>query len=144
MRWLLLLLMLLLPSGLAGPATAADCGTPFYAGDWERDGAKLREFNRLQITFKCRTVPLTGGGEMTEIDYHVRAYNRCAPRDCIWGYSPARVDERGRLVANFSTFYSERVVTIEPGGIGLRVVVFTDFGDPAVEDKKEEFFLTRD
>ena len=72
MRWLLLLLMLLLPSGLAGPVAAADCGTPFYAGDWERDGAKLREFNRLQITFTCRSVPLTGGGEMTEIDYHAR------------------------------------------------------------------------
>jgi len=143
MRWLPLA-VLALAAGLSAPATAADCGQPYLAGEWELKDAKLREFNRVQITFKCRTVQLPDGGETTEIEWFMRAYNRCAPRDCLWGYSPARVDESGRLTANFSTFYSERVVTVETAGIGIKATVLIDYGDPALDDRIEEFFLVRD
>lgn len=127
----------------APDAAAIDCGQPFYSGSWENPDAELREFNRLEIFFKCRAVPLSGGGETAVIDWTVRAFNRCYPRDCVWGRSPAREDDRGRLVTDFSTFYSIRYLKIEPGGTGLRVEIFTDFNDPAVEDKTEEFYLVR-
>lgn len=143
MRWLALALLPLF-AALNGPSEAADCGKPYLAGEWDRPDAKLREFNHVQVSFKCRTVILPDGAERAEIDWFMRAYNRCSPRNCIWGYSPAHVDERGRLVAEFSTFYSQRVVTVEPGGSGIKATVFTDYGDAALEDTREAFFLVRD
>lgn len=130
-------------AAMPGAAGAVDCAPPFFAGTWESTAPVVRELVRLEIGYTCRVGRRLGESRI-EYDYTMRAWSKCSPRDCPWGAAEVGRDNEGRLVSEYSQFYSRRIVVVEKAGLGLSARVTVDYYDPERRDETYEHFLERD
>uniref|UniRef100_UPI003BA88B76 hypothetical protein n=1 Tax=Stappia sp. TaxID=1870903 RepID=UPI003BA88B76 len=90
------------------PAAAADerCQVP-EAGRWINRNADYQEIRILEIESHCRG---------KQIVMRMRAFTRCSPRDCKWGWTDAWRNASGRVEASFPGLFGAReiqVITME-------------------------------
>ena len=143
MRPLAAFIMLSLASlafGLARPAAA--CDVPPLAGVWENPHATAtQDVTRLEIAHVCQTRASGGMSLLHGKTWTVRAFSKCAPRDCKWGREAGEVDAEGRLVVMFATFSARRTVYIRHAGHAVYVDVEVDYHNGKAKDRKESLVL---
>lgn len=110
-------LVLILVAFSAPPADARIyCPLPEH-GIWVNPHAKPKELSRLEIETRC----------VDETVYaRMRAFTKCAPRDCKWGWTNAELREGGGLRVMLVGFLGSKVIDVRGFGSSLDAFV-TDY-----------------
>jgi hypothetical protein len=95
-------LAFLAPASLPAAATEARCQAP-EDGRWINHNADLQQIRIIEIESRCR-------GNRTEM--RMRAFTRCSPRDCKWGWTDAWRNDRGRIEASFPGLFGAREIQV--------------------------------
>lgn len=121
----------------SSPAMAGDCIKSQALGTWVNPFHGPRsDLTKLEIRAICTddTVP----------HIQVKAYTSCAPRDCTWGRSIAKVTSASGLSVLYRTFFAKRTVTVSINGRRMDAKVFDDFHDPKKRDGHRSFVLWKE
>lgn len=105
------------------------------AGHWYNSEARTQQIRRIEIESHC-----SGGIIVTRM----RAFTRCAPRDCKWGWTDAIRLTNGRLLARFPGFFGAREIEIISMGSRIEALVKIDSHDPKVADSFHAAILARE
>ncbi|MEM8840078.1 MAG: hypothetical protein AAGE89_18510 [Pseudomonadota bacterium] len=116
-------------------ADAQNCPALAQEGHWENVRQETNVLSRIEIVRDCEA------GE--EGPVRIRAFEKCHPRDCSWGWVTAGVDDRGRLIAKFATFTADRYLIVEPMNLRMRVDLALDFRDDEKKDTFSSFVLVK-
>lgn len=120
---------------LAGEAQARIyCPLPEH-GTWINPTAMAKELTRLEIETKCVN---------DEVFARVRAFTKCTPRDCKWGWTKAELRDGGGLRVILTGFFGAKRIDVR--GFGSRLDAFvTDIKhDPRFPDEVKSYSLTRE
>jgi hypothetical protein len=79
------------------------CITP-ETGHWINTRARTQQIRRIEIESRC--VGKDG------VAFRIRAFVKCAPRDCKWGWVQAHRNATGRIVATFPGLFGAREIEI--------------------------------
>ena len=133
---------LLVATAAAMPVAARACEVPPLAGAWENPHAsETQDVTRLEIAHACQT-HLTGGrAALSGTTWTVRAFSKCAPRDCKWGREAASTDDEGNLVVVFATFSARRTLHIRHAGHAVYLDVDVDYHDARTADRVQNLVL---
>ncbi len=104
-------------------------------GHWYNSAAQIQQIRRIEIESHC------SGGLIVS---RMRAFTRCAPRDCKWGWTQAIRLTNGRLIARFPGFFGAREIEIISMGSRIEALVKIDSHDPKVADSFHAAILTRE
>lgn len=128
------LFVLLLIFGLAGPAEARIyCPLPEH-GVWVNPDAKAKEITRIEIETKC---------ENDQVYARIRAFTQCSPRDCKWGWTEAEVQESGGLRVLLVGFLSSKLIEVRRFGDMLDTHVFSVTHDGKNTAQEDTYNLIR-
>ncbi len=130
----------------AGQALAAAETEPRYgdrdqncmiaeAGEWFNGAAKTNQLRRLEIESECQA---------GRIVIRIRAFTKCAPRDCKWGWTRARRNGLGQLEVTFSGFFGARSMLLSQMGDRMEAAIALEYHDPLQLDRFETVILTRE
>jgi len=123
------------PAHAQTQAQAQDtCRIP-EAGVWINDMAEFKQIRRIEIESFCE-------GERTAV--RMRAFTRCSPRDCKWGWQPAYRTAGGRLIARFPGFFGAREIQVIFMGRRIEALVTIDPHDPTEPDAYHAAILARE
>lgn len=109
------------------------------AGVWINDMAEVRQIRRIEIESFCE-----GEGENVRAAVRMRAFTRCSPRDCKWGWQPAYRTAGGRLIARFPGFFGAREIQVIFMGRRIEALVTIDPHDPTEPDSYHAAILARE
>lgn len=112
----LLLTVAVLAVGFDAVADDAACRIP-ETGLWLNPNATTKQIHRIEIASHC---------ERGRIVVKARAFTKCSPRDCKWGWTEAFRSDNGRLNADFTGFFGSRRIEMIPMGDRMEVLVTTD------------------
>lgn len=88
---------------LQPPAEAKDKCRVAEAGRWINPGAAFQQIRVIEIESHCRG---------KQIVMRMRAFTRCAPRDCKWGWVDATRTRDGRVDAVFPGLFGAREIQV--------------------------------
>ncbi|WP_417688444.1 serine/threonine protein kinase [Roseibium sp.] len=130
--FLCFVIALLMPIGEEAEARIY-CPLPEH-GIWVNGQAKPKELSRLEIETKCVN---------DQVHARIRAFTKCSPRDCKWGWTKAELRDGGGLNVLLVGFLG--VKNIDVRGFGDRLDAFvTDIKhDPQFPDTIQSYTLTR-
>lgn len=125
---------------LSLPASALAAGTPDEyhvpeAGAWLNPKARMQEIRRIEIESHCR-------GD--QVVMRMRAFTRCSPRDCRWGWVDARRTGQGRIVAVFPGLFGAREIQVIPMEQRIEALVTFRPHDRAKAAEFHAAFMVRD
>ena len=129
-------LFLLLSCLLFIPAQAQDriyCPIP-EDGIWVNKSAKAKEITRIEIESKCVD---------NDVQMRLRAFTKCSPRDCKWGWQKAEFREYGGIRSYLIGFLSTKAVFARAmnGLLDVRLIEIPH--DHNEDQKQESYTLTR-
>ncbi|MEJ8475180.1 serine/threonine protein kinase [Roseibium algae] len=109
------------------------CPLPEH-GIWVNDSAAAKELSRLEIETKCVD---------DRLHARIRAFTKCYPRDCKWGWTKAKQRDGGGLTVMLIGFLGSKRVDVR--GFDDRLDAYmTDIShDPAHPDKVKSYTLKR-
>lgn len=119
-----------------GDAVAEDpaCRVP-ETGHWRNPEAATKQIHRIEVASHC---------ERGVIVVKARAFTKCAPRDCKWGWTDAIRTDNGRLTADFPGFFGARRVEMISMGDRMEVLVTVDPHDPLADDRFHGALMRRE
>ncbi|WP_068085057.1 hypothetical protein [Polycladidibacter stylochi] len=120
--------------GSVAQAASSSC-RPSEAGTWVNEQARPKQLSGLQIEAQCSGIDLS---------FRARAFTRCAPRDCKWGFTKGKRRQDGVLQFLFTGFFSSKTIVVRPMGQRLEVSVTTHFDDPSKPQILENYILEKD
>lgn len=138
MRWFAALmfgLFLLLVPG-HGPSQAQNrvyCPLP-EDGAWVNPEAKPKELIRLEVESKCANNTVT---------IRARAFTKCVPRDCKWGWTKAEYRDGGGVRVLLSGFFGSKLIDMRRFGDRLDVFLTDIAHDRAIQDKVSGYVMQR-
>ncbi len=103
-------------------------------GIWVNPKAKAKELSRLEIETKCID---------DQVLARMRAFTKCAPRDCKWGWTKAELREGGGLSVLLVGFLSSKYIQVRRFGDYLDTLVIDAAHDEAIPRKKSTYNLIR-
>lgn len=133
---LLIGLCLPVPGYFIGTAEARIyCPLPEH-GSWENKAAKPKQLSRLEIETRC---------ENEQVFVRMRAFTKCIPRDCKWGWTEGEMRESGNgLRALLRGFYLSKYIEVIASEDRLTAYVTDIFHDPASKGETKTFSMSRD
>ncbi|WP_209000121.1 hypothetical protein [Pannonibacter tanglangensis] len=138
---LLLIVPLLLLSGpdLRPPAAAAQTATRVYCplpeeGIWVDKAAKWQELTRLEVEATCVD---------DRVQVRARAFMRCSPRDCKWGWTEAELRPGGGVRVRLEGFFGTRDIKMRAFGDNIEADVLVVPHDPLQQEELTSHILKR-
>ncbi|NVK33037.1 MAG: hypothetical protein HWE23_01075 [Rhodobacteraceae bacterium] len=105
-------------------------------GTWINKSAKPKELSRLEIETRCRD---------DRVFARIRAYTKCIPRDCKWGWTDAAMRSEGKgLEVLLRGFYLSKFISVTANGDQISAYVSNDYHDEKMQDTVKNFILYRD
>lgn len=128
----------LLSAAGAQPAFAQS-GTRTYCplpedGIWVDRKAKMQELTRLEVESRCID---------DRVEIRARAYMRCNPRDCKWGWTEATLRPGGGVNVRLLGFYGARIIDIRAFGDQVEAYVTAMPHDPMRQEVVTSHILSR-
>lgn len=132
---LALLLAAISPAGvaLAQPKTPIYCPLP-EDGIWVDKKAKMQELTRLEVESRC----IDG-----RVEIRARAFMRCDPRDCKWGWTQAELREGSGVRVRLSGFFGARIIEMRAFGDKIETYVTAMPYDAMKQEVVTSHILTR-
>lgn len=129
---------ILLSAASAQPAFAQS-GTRTYCplpedGIWVDRKAKMQELTRLEVESRCVD---------DRVEIRARAYMRCNPRDCKWGWTPAVLRSGGGVTVRLDGFYGSRIIEMRAFGEQIEAYVTAKPYDPLLQEVVTSHILSR-
>jgi len=129
-------LLILMLSGSLVPAKAEKrvyCPLP-EDGIWVNRHAEAKELTRVEVETRCVD---------DQVLARMRAYTKCSPRDCKWGWTSATLRENGSISVNLIGFLSTKVLTVRAFGEVLDVQEVDVPHDEELPARKRVYNLER-
>jgi hypothetical protein len=104
-------------------------------GHWVNPSARTQQIRRIEIESHCE------GGRVVA---RMRAFTKCSPRDCKWGWTEVYRTSNGRLFARFAGFFGSREIQVIPMGNRIEALVTIDPHDPKEPDSFHAAILSRE
>ncbi|SDU47129.1 hypothetical protein [Stappia sp. ES.058] len=104
-------------------------------GHWINPSARTQQIRRIEIESDCKSGQLVA---------RMRAFTKCAPRDCKWGWTEVYRTSNGRLFARFAGFFGSREIQVIPMGNRIEALVTIDPHDPKEPDAFHAAILSRE
>ena len=117
--------------------SAPECTTPLAVGDWVHPRPKVGVISRLEIRHFCE--PHKNYGH-----WKIRAFSKCSPRDCTWGWSAGQTEGRDQFYVGFQGFFGSRFINAKLVGRRMEVTVKIDHHDDRKADERYVVILERD
>lgn len=124
--YLILAALILAAFSFGSPVNAETCEIHELEGSWVNVRAEKKTLHSIDVKTVCEQ-----NSDITKLK--IRAFEKCHPRDCSWGWSELVDLGQGELVAVFKTFIAVRRLELSTIGNRLRVSVVTDFINTARE-----------
>ncbi|WP_417668458.1 serine/threonine protein kinase [Roseibium sp.] len=109
------------------------CPLPEH-GTWVNPDAAPKELSRLEIETKC---------ENNTVFARIRAFTKCTPRDCKWGWTKAEMRDGGGLNVVLVGFLGAKVIDVRSFGDRLDAFVTDVKHDPRFPDQVKSYSLRR-
>jgi hypothetical protein len=103
-------------------------------GIWINPDAESKQLARLEIETKCIN---------DEVQARVRAFTKCIPRDCKWGWTKAEVLEGGGLRVLLIGFLTSKIIDLSAFGDSLTAYVTNLTNDDSYPRTTEAYTLKR-
>lgn len=103
-------------------------------GIWINPDAKPKQLARLEIETKCAN---------DQVDARIRAFTKCIPRDCKWGWTKAELRDGGGLRVLLIGFLSSKIIDVRGFGDSLNAYVTNVTNDGSLPDTTEAYTLKR-
>ncbi|WP_051241766.1 hypothetical protein [Stappia stellulata] len=105
------------------------------AGHWVNPSARTQQIKRIEVESHCENGQLVA---------RMRAFTKCSPRDCKWGWTDAYRTSNGRLFARFPGFFGAREIQVILMGNRIEALVTIDPHDPREPDAFHAAILSRE
>jgi hypothetical protein len=139
-----ILLLLLGLSGLYAAPAMALCVTPAEVGSWHNVNPDTRGITRANIRFQCQDQILNGQPYPPGKPFYIRLFGKCHPTDCAWAEAGADSIAGGWKRGTLDQGFAVRTIRFKTYPDGrLRVLIDTDFRDPARADYRMDEWLVR-
>lgn len=133
MRCAALFLFLLL-LGLASPSEArVYCPLP-EDGIWVNPSAQPKEISRIEVETRCLD---------DQVHARMRAFTKCVPRDCKWGWTNAELRDGGGLRVLLVGFLSSKQISVRSFGDLLDALVIDISYDASIPSSEKTYNLQR-
>ncbi|MBO6756510.1 MAG: serine/threonine protein kinase [Roseibium sp.] len=103
-------------------------------GIWINPDATAKEITRIEIETTCID---------EQVQARMRAFTKCIPRDCKWGWTPAELRDGGGFRVLLVGFLSSKELRVRAFRDVLDVQMLETPHDPARPDKREVYNLQR-
>ncbi|EFO32826.1 putative serine/threonine kinase protein [Roseibium sp. TrichSKD4] len=103
-------------------------------GIWINENAKAKQISRIEIETKCVD---------DTVQARMRAFTKCIPRDCKWGWNKAELRDYGGLRSDLMGFLTAKVLFVRnfQGYLDVRLIEVPH--DPNLPQSEESYTLTR-
>jgi len=124
---------------LAAARTSAEAQERVYCplpedGIWVNRHAEAKEITRVEVETRCVD---------DEVIARMRAFTKCIPRDCKWGWTGATLRDNGSISVNLVGFLSTKVLTVRAFGGMLDVQEVDVPHDEGLPARKRVYNLER-
>ncbi len=103
-------------------------------GIWINPDAAAKELTRLEIETKCID---------NRVQARIRAFTKCSPRDCKWGWTPAEVREGGGLRVMLIGFLGSKIIDVRAFSDRLDAFVTDVKHDPSLPGAVKSYTLRK-
>lgn len=120
------------------PALAQSTGRVYCPlpedGIWIDRKAKRQELTRLEVESRCVD---------DKVEIRARAFMRCSPSDCKWGWTEATLRPGGGVNVRLLGFYGARIIDIRAFGDQVEAYVTAMPHDPTRQEVVTSHILSR-
>lgn len=120
-------------AALAQSAGRIYCPLP-EDGIWVDRKAKRQELTRLEVESRCVD---------DKVEIRARAFMRCSPSDCKWGWTEATLRPGGGVNVRLLGFYGARIIDIRAFGDKVEAYVTAMPHDPTRQEVVTSHILSR-
>ncbi|SHL27679.1 hypothetical protein [Roseibium suaedae] len=113
--------------------TRVYCPLPEH-GTWINPKAAPKELTRLEIVTKCVD---------NTVQVRVRAFTKCIPRDCKWGWTEGQAWPDGGIRVVLVGFFGSKQFDLRAVGDRMDAYVTNAFHDPVEQDTVKSYILRR-
>ena len=103
-------------------------------GIWVDRKAKRQELTRLEVESRCVD---------DKVEIRARAFMRCSPSDCKWGWTEATLRPGGGVNVRLLGFYGTRIIDIRAFGDQVEAYVTAMPHDPTRQEVVTSHILSR-
>ncbi|WP_209003958.1 hypothetical protein [Labrenzia sp. CE80] len=107
------------------------CPLPEH-GIWVNPDAAPKELIRLEIETKCQD---------DQVFARIRAFTKCTPRDCKWGWTKAELRDGGGLRVLLIGFLSSKIIDVRKIGENLDAFVTNITNDGSQPERLKSYSL---
>jgi len=109
------------------------CPLPEH-GIWVNPDAAPKELIRLEVETKCQD---------DQVFARIRAFTKCTPRDCKWGWTKAELRDDGGLRVLLIGFLSSKIIDVRKIGENLDAFVTNITNDGSQPERLKSYSLKR-
>ncbi|MBD8891797.1 serine/threonine protein kinase [Labrenzia suaedae] len=104
-------------------------------GTWINDKAAPKELTRLEIQTECVN---------NAVQVRVRAYTKCIPRDCKWGWTDGQAWPGGGIRVVLVGFFGSKQFDLRAVGDRMDAYVTNALHDPTQQETVKSYVLRRE
>ncbi|MBD8878543.1 serine/threonine protein kinase [Labrenzia polysiphoniae] len=101
---------------------------------WVNPDAAAKELIRLEVETKCQD---------DQVFARIRAFTKCTPRDCKWGWTKAELRDGGGLRVLLIGFLSSKIIDVRKIGENLDAFVTNITNDGSQPERLKSYSLKR-
>ncbi len=142
-KYISLILLGVLFSGLTGASAQTACFNTPLAGTWINPDAVTKDLIKVVVVHECTQEQTKDGLIIPGSRWYVKAWAKCYPANCVWGRIRANIGPKGNLWASLPTYAADRFLKIKMSGDAIAVHLIVNYHDARRKDRNEKLRLIK-